>query len=366
MDLANYELSEKGNRNLLVLVDMCTRFCILRPLPDKEATTIVNTLVQIFCDVGLPKIIQSDNGKEFVNDLMKRFARASGFEHRLVLPYHPRANGSAERWVQKVTLCIKEMLKGATTNWDSYVPAVQLALNANVTSRHKTPPFTLMFARRHNDFKDYTNTPDSEPLSEEQLLERIHHMKDIVFPAIRESTKTITKRQEAYFNRKHKMTQYNIGDYVMVRSPELSSKFDATYKGPYQIINTTNAGTSYVLKNYEGEILPRNYPPQSLKPIQVLEHIPADEIYEIENIVGHKVHKGNFLYRVRWKGYSEDDDTWEPPQNFNDPSSITTYWRRRNENPQNILERLNLKRKSSNHSHANKKARYHLRNHQSY
>ncbi|CDH57626.1 predicted protein [Lichtheimia corymbifera JMRC:FSU:9682] len=104
-------------------------------------------------------------------------------------------------------------------------------------------------------------------------------MKDIVFPAIRESTKTITKRQESYFNRKHKMIKYNIGDYVMVRSPTQCNKFDATYKGPYQIINTTHNGTSYVLKNYEGGILPRNYPPESLKPIQVLEHIPADEIY---------------------------------------------------------------------------------------
>lgn len=34
LDLANYELSDNVNRNLLVLVDMRTRFCILRPLPD--------------------------------------------------------------------------------------------------------------------------------------------------------------------------------------------------------------------------------------------------------------------------------------------------------------------------------------------
>lgn len=118
------------------------------------------------------------------------------------------------------------------------------------------------------------------------------------------------------------------------------------------MINTTHNGTSYVLRNYEGGILPRNYPPESLKPIQVLEHIPADEIYEIEGIVDHKVHKGNFLYRVRWKGYTEDDDTWEPPHNFNDPSCITAYWRRRNENPEHLLSQANKapKRKHSNRS----------------
>lgn len=71
--------------------------------------------------------------------------------------------------------------------------------------------------------------------------------------------------------------------------------------------------------------------------MQVLEHIPADEIYEIESIVGHQVHKRHVLYRVRWIGYSEDDDTWEPPQNFSDPFTIATYWRRRNENRDHIL-----------------------------
>ena len=37
-----------------------------------------------------------------------------------------------------------------------------------------------------------------------------------------------------------------------------------------------------------------------------------DEEYEAEQIVSKKVHRGKALYLVRWKGYGEDDDSWEP------------------------------------------------------
>ena len=184
LDLATYDKSRNGNRYLLVMVDICTRFCILRPLPDKKAETIVRALVQIFCDFGLPKRIQSDNGTEFVNDLMKRFARHSGFEHRLVTPYFPAANGTAEKWVHKATITIKKMIKGATLDWDTYVPAVQLAINANVSTRHNTLPFTLMFTRKLIDFKDYRDDPEVETVNEEELQKRLDYMKDVVFPAI--------------------------------------------------------------------------------------------------------------------------------------------------------------------------------------
>ncbi|KAG5673044.1 hypothetical protein PVAND_003121 [Polypedilum vanderplanki] len=34
--------------------------------------------------------------------------------------------------------------------------------------------------------------------------------------------------------------------------------------------------------------------------------------YEVEAIVDHKKEKGRTLYRIRWKGYSQNQDTWQP------------------------------------------------------
>ena len=38
--------------------------------------------------------------------------------------------------------------------------------------------------------------------------------------------------------------------------------------------------------------------------------------YVVEKIVDHKIRNGIHLWRVRWKGYGENDDTWEPASSF--------------------------------------------------
>ncbi|OAD81563.1 hypothetical protein PHYBLDRAFT_93581, partial [Phycomyces blakesleeanus NRRL 1555(-)] len=67
-------------------------------IPDKMSITIATQLVQIFCNYGLPKVLQSDNGTEFVNELVKLFMQNRGIDHRLVIPYHTCANGIAKKW----------------------------------------------------------------------------------------------------------------------------------------------------------------------------------------------------------------------------------------------------------------------------
>ncbi|CDH52554.1 hypothetical protein RO3G_11965 [Lichtheimia corymbifera JMRC:FSU:9682] len=128
IDLAGrLEKTKRGNEYLLIMVDICTRFCLLKPIPDKTATTIVTQLIDAFTTFGIPRIVSSDNGTEFSNELMDLFTKTVGIDHRLITPYHPRANGSAERWVQSAINGIKKSMEGAIPDWDLYVPATQLA-----------------------------------------------------------------------------------------------------------------------------------------------------------------------------------------------------------------------------------------------
>ena len=49
IDLAGpLKTSLKGNNYLLIMVDIATRFCVLRPIPDKPSMTIVKELARLF------------------------------------------------------------------------------------------------------------------------------------------------------------------------------------------------------------------------------------------------------------------------------------------------------------------------------
>ena len=48
--------------------------------------------------------------------------------------------------------------------------------------------------------------------------------------------------------------------------------------------------------------------------IQIGLNNDGSEEYYVEKIVDHKLQNNRKLYRVRWKGYSSDNDTWETEQ----------------------------------------------------
>jgi hypothetical protein len=45
--------------------------------------------------------------------------------------------------------------------------------------------------------------------------------------------------------------------------------------------------------------------------------IAMDQEYEVEAIKGKRTRKGKTEYLVEWKGYSKEDDTWEPVKHLN-------------------------------------------------
>lgn len=50
--------------------------------------------------------------------------------------------------------------------------------------------------------------------------------------------------------------------------------------------------------------------------------------YEVEAVVGHRFSKkvGEQVFLVKWKGYPEEENTWEPEANFASRELIDAYW----------------------------------------
>ena len=68
VDLICYESEKDGNyAHIMCYQDHLTKFVSLRALKSKRAEEVAYHLIEIFCVFGAPAILQSDNGREFVN-----------------------------------------------------------------------------------------------------------------------------------------------------------------------------------------------------------------------------------------------------------------------------------------------------------
>ncbi|XP_016046234.1 M-phase phosphoprotein 8 isoform X1 [Erinaceus europaeus] len=48
----------------------------------------------------------------------------------------------------------------------------------------------------------------------------------------------------------------------------------------------------------------------------------GEDVFEVEQILDMKTEGGKILYKVRWKGYTSDDDTWEPEVHLEDCKEV--------------------------------------------
>ena len=120
----------------------------------------------------------------------------------------------------------------------------------------------------------------------------------------------------------------------MVKNLNRTKKLDPPFVGPF-VITKISKSKSAVLKDSNGLLLPRNVPVHQLK--KVLLKDQDEQHFYVEGIVAHKLENGKALYRVRWHGYPPEADTWEPPDAFDDPTTISNYLSR-----SSILEEGNV------------------------
>ena len=85
---------------ILHIVDHWSKFNFAFPLEHKSASDVANALQKwVFPFIGLPSILQSDNGREFVNKLIEEVLSAWPGQVQLVSgrPRHPQSQGLVEQ-----------------------------------------------------------------------------------------------------------------------------------------------------------------------------------------------------------------------------------------------------------------------------
>ena len=111
--LSNY-LTKNTKQYLLTVIDHFSKFGWAVLISDKQAATVLKELKNINLSQDYPKILQTDNGKEFVNDKLKSFLDKQSIKHITGAPYHPQSQGAVEAFNKTIQIFLylaKDMKK---------------------------------------------------------------------------------------------------------------------------------------------------------------------------------------------------------------------------------------------------------------
>ncbi|XP_055932280.1 KRAB-A domain-containing protein 2-like [Argiope bruennichi] len=132
---------------IMVYKDHLTKFVLLRPLQSKRAEEVALHVLDIFLIFIAPCILQSDNGREFVNSIIEQL-RTYWPELKIVhgKTRHSQCQGSVGRANQDVENMLASWMKdNKTTKWSYGLRFVQFMKNRALHSGIKQSPYKAMF-----------------------------------------------------------------------------------------------------------------------------------------------------------------------------------------------------------------------------
>jgi len=230
--------STNGHAWLLVMQDRFTKWVELSPLRRATAPAVTEKLTErIIYRHGCPRIIISDNGKQFTARQTQRMLHSFGIQQRTAPVHAPHCN-PVERTNKTVKTMISQYVDRNHKLWDRYLNALQYAYN---TARHEATGYTPAYLNHGREL--------CSPLPEDQRRQNFSMTPDAnrraledAFEIVRTNLARAFDRQEKYYNLRRRAWKPVVGDMVWKRLHTLSSKKDAynaklapKYIGPLEV-----------------------------------------------------------------------------------------------------------------------------------
>ena len=213
---------------LLVVKDLRSKWpevVILSRRQGSDATSVTSALRKVFATHGVPDVVRSDNGPPFNSRAYQEFARQVGFVIQRVTPLWPQANGQCENFMKS----IGKVVRTATVEGVDWRYALDDFLLVYRGTKHPSTgasPAELMFPGRQ--FK--TRLPLMRKKADGVDQARI--VNDGVMGKAKE---------RADLRNRAKMSEFAIGDHVLVRQPKRNKLTTYYDPEPYIIIGITGS-----------------------------------------------------------------------------------------------------------------------------
>ena len=336
----------RSNDALLVFVDKLTKMTHLVPcnlkINAQQAAEAFRDYV--WKSHSLPKKIISDRDGRFTGNFMDALATALGVRQALSTSFHPQTDGQTEIMNQIVEDTLRHYVSPTQEDWDEWIAAVEFAINNSYQETVRSTPFRLNYGQ------DPLTPPTVElPLRGPAARKWLEQNTQMIERA-RYFGKCAQDRQKAYADDRRRPVDYQLNQWIMLSSKNLKFKLGGSKKllpkfiGPFKIIQLIGNGENPERSASAVKLqLPRTCKIHPVFHVSLLKpyvsrdgteprtpelSVDADgvPVFEVDRIVDEKEmtisRQRKRCFLLRWKGYSELDDTWEVEDDILSPSLI--------------------------------------------
>jgi hypothetical protein len=262
-------ITKSGKRYIIIAVDHFTKWVEIRALESNDAQSIASFFYEdVICRHGVPKILSTDQGTEFVNELLSILTNTYHIHHIKTTAYHPQGNGQVER----MNKTIKDILAKCTPrdgDWSHYVHAAAYAIRVARSASTNYTPAELLTGRKFQQPFDSRNQEapttglDAKAYADQEFGR---------ISSVRSKAEGFIKNAQARQKKSHDqanliLSPLKIGDPVLLYRSMIetswSAKLEPKWEGPYYVQSIK--GTTHKLRRVNGTILPRTFHRNRLK-----------------------------------------------------------------------------------------------------
>ena len=325
---------------ILTIIDTFTRWVELYHTTDNTAASAAKCLLQHFGRFGAPAQIRSDNGTHFTADVIAQFLALVGVQHFSTLPYNSQDNALVERANKEINRHIRALTYENNTLEDyvDSLPFVQRILNSGYSDRLKVSAAELLFGKMIDlnaglfiSRKERNNEHSSETVS--SYMVKLLAMQDSLIMAAKANSILLDNLHlESNSIPAH---EFEVNSFVLVRyrSGAPPTRLHTIWQGPMRVIRSQNSEYTLLdlVRNKEYRFHASNMKPFVFDPLLVNPQDVARHDYLeffVEKILAHKGNfrrKASLEFQVKWVGYDDSRNTWEPYSALRDLKPLHEY-----------------------------------------